>query len=95
MGQCNLVPESSPGGAAEQLCLTLCNPMDCNHPPPPAPLSMGFPRHEYWSGLPFLPPGDLPVIEPMSPAIVGGFFTSLLGLGFPICKMGIIIAPIT
>ena len=25
-----------------------------------APLSMGFSRHEYWSGLPFLSPGDLP-----------------------------------
>ena len=25
-----------------------------------APLSMGFPRQEYWSGFPFLPPGDLP-----------------------------------
>ena len=25
-----------------------------------APLSMGFPRQEYWSGLPFLSPGDLP-----------------------------------
>ena len=25
-----------------------------------APLSMGFPRHEYWSGLPFPSPGDLP-----------------------------------
>ena len=25
-----------------------------------APLSMGFPRQEYWSGLPFLPPGHLP-----------------------------------
>ena len=24
-----------------------------------APLSMGFPRQDYWSGLPFLPPGDL------------------------------------
>ena len=35
-----------------------------------APLSMGFPRHEYWSGLPFPPPGDLPDpgIEPESPA---------------------------
>ena len=31
---------------------------------------MGFPRQEYWSGLPFLPPGDLPDpgIEPASPA---------------------------
>ena len=34
-----------------------------------APPSMGFPRQEYWSGLPFSPPGDLPDpgIEPMSP----------------------------
>ena len=35
-----------------------------------APLFMGFPRQEYWSGLPFPSPGDLPDpgIEPMSPA---------------------------
>ena len=34
-----------------------------------APLSMGFPRQEYWSGLPFPPPGDLldPGIKPASP----------------------------
>ena len=34
-----------------------------------APLSMGFSRQEYWSGLPCPPPGDLsnPRIEPMSP----------------------------
>ena len=30
-----------------------------------APLSMGFPRQEDWSGLPFLPPGDLPGIAPL------------------------------
>ena len=43
-----------------------------------APLSMGFPRHEYCSGLPFLSPGDLPHsgIEPMSPALTGVFFTA-------------------
>ena len=43
-----------------------------------APLSMGFPRKEYWSGLPFPPPGDLPDsgIEPVSPASAGGFFTT-------------------
>ena len=46
-----------------------------------APLSMVFPRQEYWSGLPFSPPGDLPDpgIEPvslMSPALAGGFFTT-------------------
>ena len=45
-----------------------------------APLSMGVSRHEYWSGLPCPPPGDLPNpgIEPaslMSPALAGGFFT--------------------
>ena len=36
---------------------------------PQAPLSMGFPRQEYWSGLPFPSPGDLPHlgIEPPSP----------------------------
>ena len=35
-----------------------------------APMSMGLFRQEYWSGLPFLPPGDLPDpgIEPTSPA---------------------------
>ena len=44
-----------------------------------APLSMGFSRQEYWSGLPFPPPGDLPDpgIEPVSlisPALAGRFF---------------------
>ena len=42
-----------------------------------APLSMAFPRQEYWSGLPFPPPGDLPNpgSKPASPALEGGFFT--------------------
>ena len=40
-----------------QSCLTLCDPMNCS---PPVPLSMGFSRQENWSGLPFLPPRDLP-----------------------------------
>ena len=40
-----------------------------------APLSMGFPRQEYWSGLPFLSPGGLPepgidsTVKPASPAL--------------------------
>ena len=36
-----------------------------------APLSMGFSKQEYWSGLPCPPPGDLPYpgIEPRSPAL--------------------------
>ena len=44
-----------------------------------APLSMRFPlRQEYWSGLPFPSPGDLPNpgLEPTSPALAGGFFTT-------------------
>jgi len=40
-----------------QSCLTLCDPVDCN---PQAPLSMGFSRHEYCSGLPCPFLGDLP-----------------------------------
>ena len=36
-----------------------------------APLSVGFSRQEYWSGLPFLFPGDLPDlgVEPASPTL--------------------------
>ena len=57
-----------------------------------APLSIGFSRQEYWSGLPFPTPGHLPDpgIEPsslVSPVLAGGFFTtepprsdSILGL---------------
>ena len=46
-----------------------------------APLSMGFSRQEYWSGLPFPSPGDLPDpgIEPMSlvsPELTGRSFTN-------------------
>ena len=44
-----------------------------------APLSLGFSRQEYWSGLPAFPsPGDLPDpgIDPWSPALAGRFFTT-------------------
>ena len=46
-----------------------------------APLSMGFSRQEYWSGLPFPPPGDIPdpgmeLASLMSPALAVGFFTA-------------------
>ena len=45
---------------------------------PQAPLSLRFPRQEYWSGLSYFPPGDLPHpgIDPVSPALAGGFFTT-------------------
>ena len=43
-----------------------------------APLSTGFPRQEYWSGVPFSSPEHLPdpEIEPMFPVLAGRFFTS-------------------
>ena len=63
-----------------QSSLTLCNPMDRAHQ---ASLHMEFPRQEnfqYWSGLPFPSPGDLPDpgIEFSSRALVGSFFTDEL-----------------
>ena len=44
-------------GLCAQSCPTLSDPMDCSHQ---TPLSMGFSRQEYWSGLSFPSPGDLP-----------------------------------
>ena len=46
-----------------------------------APLSMGFSRQEYWSGLPCPPPGDLPypameLVSLMSPALSGRLLTT-------------------
>ena len=56
------------GGLVAKLCPTPATPwtVACQ-----ATLSMGFSRQEYWSGLPFPSPGDLPDlgIEPGSPAL--------------------------
>ena len=57
--------------------LSSLQPMDCSQ----APLSIGFSRQEYWSGLLCPPTGDLPEpgIEPkslMSPALTSGFFST-------------------
>ena len=43
-----------------------------------APLSLGFPRQVYWSGLPYPPPGDLPDpgIEPGSAAVPADFLAT-------------------
>ena len=62
-----------------QLCLTLCNPMDCGLP---GPVSLEFSSQECWSGLPFPPSRDLPNpgIRPkslVSPALASGFFTTV------------------
>ena len=62
-----------------QSCLTLCDPMDCSLPG--SSVFLGFSRQEYWGGLWFPSPGDLPDpgIEPTAsaaPALAGGFFTT-------------------
>ena len=55
------------GGVCAQSCLTAASWTVTYL----APLSMGFPRQEYWSELPFPPPGDLPDpgTEPTSPTL--------------------------
>ena len=60
-----------------QSCPTLCDPWTIAHQ---APLSMGFSRQEYWSGLPLPSPGDLPDpgIEPRSPTLQADALTSAL-----------------
>ena len=61
-----------------QSCLTLCDRMDCS---PPCSSVHGFSKQEYWSGLPFSSPGDLPnpgieTASLMSSAFAGKFFTT-------------------
>ena len=59
-----------------QSCLMLCDPMNSSlHQAPP---SMGFSRREYWSGLPFPSPGNLPNpgIKPGTPALQAGALSS-------------------
>ena len=56
-------------------CVQICNPKDHALQ---ASLSMGFPKQEYWSGLIFPPPRDLPdpgteLTSPMSSALAGRF----------------------
>ena len=60
--------ESESESEVAQLCLTLCDRWTVAHQ---APSSMRFSRQEYWSGLPFPSPGDLPDpgIEPRSPTL--------------------------
>ena len=60
---------SNSGDSEQDKCVRLfATPWTVTHQ---APLSMGFPRQDYWSGLPFPSPGDLPdpSIEPRSPAL--------------------------
>ena len=58
-----------------QSCPAFCDSMDCTASPL---CTWGFSRQEYWSGLPCLPPGDLPNpgIEPRSPSLQAGSLPS-------------------
>ena len=67
------VDEYGGGGLVTKSCRTLAA---CQ-----APLSMGFSRPEYWSGLPCPPPGNLPepgikLMPPSAHALAGNFFTT-------------------
>ena len=68
-----------------QSCLTLCNPIYYIHVAHQAPLSMGFSRQEYWSGLPFPPPGHHP-----DPGIKPTSLVShkLAGRSLPLSQLG-------
>ena len=73
-------PSSLPSSLVSEVaqsCPTLCDPMDCTVAYQASP-SMGFSRQEYWSGLPFPSPGDLPDsgIEPRSPTLEADALTS-------------------
>ena len=64
------------GDLVAKSCLTLMTPWTVARR---APLSMGFPRQEHWSGLPFPPPAHLPEpgIEPASlSCFMGGFLST-------------------
>ena len=68
-----------------KLYSTFCDPMTISHQDP---LSMGFSSQEFWSGLPFSSPRELPDpgIEPASPALAGRFFTTEPpGKLYPLC----------
>ena len=72
MGNCSKLASKNDdgdgGGFITNLRPTLATPWTIAHQ---ASLSMGFPRQEYWSGLPFPSPGELPHpgIKPRSPAL--------------------------
>ena len=73
-----MTPPAGGDGAVAELSPALATPWTVAHQ---APLSMEFSRQEYWSGLPFPSPGDLPDsgTEPASlssRALEGGFFTT-------------------
>ena len=71
------------GRLVAKLCPTRVTPWTADHQ---APQSMEFPRQEYWRGLPFPSPGDLPDpgIEPRSPILQADSLPTALGPGRPL-----------
>ena len=74
----------APGGLVTKSCPTFMTPRTVARQ---APLSIGFSKHEYWSGLPFPFPEDLPNpgMEPGSPALQADFLPTELP-GKPKCE---------
>ena len=76
--------EKDPEGTCVGVCSVALDVSDSETPwtvACQASLSMGFPRQEYWSGLPFPPPGDLldqglEFTSLISPALADGFFVT-------------------
>ena len=80
-----------PSGEAVYICVCVCVWSACTHNQSfqffvtpwiaahQVPLSMGFPRQEYWSGLPCPTPGALPQPKKRTcvPALAGRFFTTV------------------
>ena len=77
------------GGLVAKSCPTLAIPWTVAHQ---ALLSMGFPRQEYWSGLPFSFLGSNSEIKPVFPALAGGFFITK-PLGRPSDYVYVILMP--
>ena len=78
------------GGLLAKSCLTLATLWTVAHQ---AALSMGFSRQEYWGGLPFPSPGDLPnpETEPRSPALQADSLPAELRAGLCMCIYIIIV----
>ena len=74
----NILTMSGSGGLVAKLCMTL---MTLGTAARQGLLSMGFSKHEYWSGLTFSFPGNLPGPgnEPLSPALQADSLTELQG----------------
>ena len=78
-GSCAMIDTLSTFGVKNsELARKLLSATLCDHEPPPGSSVHGISQQEYWTGLPFSPPGDLPDpgSQPKSPALADSFFTT-------------------